>query len=272
MDFGFHVNGEFYMKILFVGDIVGSPGRQAARELLPKLKKNKKIDFIVANAENAAGGSGLTPEIAEELFDIGIDVLTSGDHIWKKKEIYDFLNADKRILRPANYPETDPGRGATIVESSDGIKVGVINVLGRVFLSAIECPFKTAQELVKQLGEKTPIIIVDIHAEATSEKIALGKFLDGTVSAVLGTHTHVQTADEAILPRGTAYITDVGMTGPFDSVIGRKTDQILERFLTQMPTKFEVAAGDIRLQGAIIDIDDKTGKASRMERVHERLG
>lgn len=259
------------MKILFVGDIVGSPGRQAARELLPKLKKNKKIDFIIANAENAAGGSGLTPDIANELFDIGIDVITSGDHIWKKREIYDFLNADKRILRPANYPKADPGRGVTIVESSDGINVGVMNILGRVFLSAIECPFKTAQELAAQLKEKTPIIIVDIHAEATSEKIALGKFLDGSVSAVLGTHTHVQTADEAILTLGTAYITDVGMTGPFDSVIGRKTGQIIERFLTQMPAKFEVAAGDIRLQGAIIDIDDKTGKASRIERVHERL-
>jgi len=259
------------MKILFVGDIVGSPGRHAAAEILPKLKKKKKIDFIIANAENAAGGSGLTPDIANELFDVGIDVITSGDHIWKKREIYDFLDADKRILRPANYPKTDPGRGVTLVESSDGIKVGVINILGRVFLSAIECPFKTAQELAKQLREKTSIIIVDVHAEATSEKIALGKFLDGTVSAVLGTHTHVQTADEAILPKGTAYITDVGMTGPFDSVIGRKTDHILERFLTQMPTKFEVATGDIRLQGAIIDIDDKTGNASRIERVHERL-
>jgi len=259
------------MKILFIGDIVGSPGRKAIKELVPVLVKSKKIDFVIANAENAAGGSGITPEIAEELFGAGIDVLTSGDHIWKKKEIYELLNEDKRILRPANYPEGSPGTGASIVESRDGIKVGVINLLGRVFLSTIDCPFKTSQRLVEQLRKKTHIIIIDIHAEATSEKIALGRFLDGSVTAVIGTHTHVQTADEQILQKGTAYITDAGMTGPFDSIIGRKVDQILERFLTQMPTRFEMATDDIRLQGVIVEIDEKTGSALSIKRVHERL-
>jgi len=259
------------MNILFIGDIVASPGRQAIDELLGNLKKKKKIDFTIANAENAAGGAGITPDIANQLFGMGIDALTSGDHIWKKKEIYDMLDADKRILRPANYPDGDPGRGAVVIETEDGIKIGVINVLGRVFLSALECPFKTTQKLAAQIKNQTSVIIVDVHAEATSEKIALGKFLDGSVSAVIGTHTHVQTADECILPQGTAYITDAGMTGPFDSVIGRKTDQILQRFLTQMPTKFEVASGDIRLQGVVIEIDEKIGKASRIERIHERL-
>ncbi len=259
------------MKILFIGDIVGSPGRMAVKELMPPLVKNKKIDFVIANAENAAGGSGITPDIAEELLGYGVDVLTSGDHIWKKKELYDLLNTDKRILRPANYPAGSPGSGATIVKSRDGIKVGVINLLGRVFLSTIDCPFKTGQRLVEELREKTNIIIIDIHAEATSEKIALGRFLDGLVSAIIGTHTHVQTADEQILQKGTAYLTDAGMTGPFDSIIGRKVDQILERFLTQMPTKFEMATDDVRLQGVIVEIDDKTGKALGIKRVHEKL-
>lgn len=259
------------MNILFIGDIVGSPGRQAVKEIMPPLIKKKKIDFVIANAENAAGGSGITPDTAEELFGCGVDVLTSGDHIWKKKEVFDMLDRDKRILRPANYPKGAPGAGATVVESQDGLKVGVINLLGRVFIGTLECPFKTAQELTEQVRKKTSIIIVDIHAEATSEKIALGRFLDGTVSAVIGTHTHVQTADEQILSKGTAYITDAGMTGPFDSIIGRKVDQILTRFLTQMPTRFEMATDDIRLQGIIVEIDEKTGKALDIKRVHEKL-
>lgn len=259
------------MRILFIGDIVGSPGRKAVKELMPGVIRAKKIDFIIANAENAAGGSGITPEVADELFGCGIDVLTSGDHIWKKKEIFDALNQDRRILRPANYPKTDPGAGAAVIESKDGIKVGVINLLGRVFLSTVDCPFKASQELIEQLKDKTPVIIIDIHAEATSEKIALGRFLDGMASAVIGTHTHVQTADEQILPKGTAYITDAGMTGPFDSIIGRKADQILARFLTQMPTRFEMATDDVRLQGVVVAVDEKTGKAMNIERVHEKL-
>lgn len=259
------------MNILFIGDIVGSPGRLAIRELVPKLKKKKKIDFTIANAENAAGGSGITPDVANELFDSGVDVLTSGDHIWQKKEIYDVLERDKRVLRPANYPKGNPGSGAAIIESQDGTKVAVVNLLGRVFLSTIGCPFKTAEEIIGQLKEKTSVIIVDIHAEATSEKIALGRFLDGSASAVIGTHTHVQTADEQILAKGTAYITDAGMTGPFDSIIGRKVEQILARFLTQMPAKFEMATEDVRLQGVVVDVDEKTGRALAIERVHEKL-
>ena len=259
------------MRILLIGDIVGSPGREAVRRIVPKLRRDKSVDFVIANAENVAGGSGITPETVDELFQNKIDVITSGDHVWKKKELYETLSKEKRVLRPANYPAIYPGQGATIVESEDGSEVGVINVLGRVFLSTLECPFKTTDALSAQLKKKTPIIIVDVHAEATSEKIALGKFLDGKVSAVIGTHTHVQTADEYVQPKGTAYITDAGMTGPFDSVIGRKTDQILERFITQMPTKFEVATGDIRLQGVVVTLDEKTGVASKIEKVHERL-
>lgn len=257
------------MKILFIGDIVGSAGREAVKILLPKYRK--KMDFIIANAENAAGGSGITPSIADELFGYGVDVLTSGDHIWKKKEIYEMLDRDSRILRPANYPEGAPGVGATVVENSEGIKIGVINLLGRIFIGTFDCPFKTAKGLIEKLNKKTPVIIVDIHAEATSEKIALSKFLDGSVSAIVGTHTHVQTADEQILPKGTAYITDVGMTGPFDSIIGRKTDQILTRFLTQMPVKFEMATGDVRLNGVIFDVDEKTGKANSISRIQEKI-
>jgi metallophosphoesterase (TIGR00282 family) len=259
------------MNIMFIGDIVGSPGRQAVSALVGQFKKKKKIDFVIANAENAAGGSGITPDVADELFGAGVDVLTSGDHVWKKKEIIDLLSRENRVLRPANYPKGDPGSGAVVVKTQDGLKIGVINLLGRVFLSTLECPFKTAQELIDDLKGKTSIIIVDFHAEATSEKIALGRFLDGSVSAVIGTHTHVQTADEQILSNGTAYITDAGMTGPFDSIIGRKADQILARFLTQMPTRFEMATDDIRLQGVVLDIDEKTGRALSIKRVHEKL-
>ena len=206
------------MKILFIGDIVGSPGREAVRALLPELKKEFNLDFVVANAENAAGGSGITPKVAEELFGSGIDVLTSGDHIWKKREIFEIIEGE-RILRPVNFPIGAPGRGANIFKTKAGLKVGVINVQGRVFLEALECTFKTTQQAQETLSGQTRIIVVDIHAEATSEKVALGWYLDGKVSAVLGTHTHIQTADERILPAGTAYITDVGMTGPQDSVI-----------------------------------------------------
>ncbi len=258
------------MNILFIGDIVGNAGRVVVKAVLPKLIKAEGIDFIIANAENAAGGSGLTADIAAELFDSGIDVLTSGDHVWKKKEIYPLLDSDKRLIRPANYPKNNPGRGFTIIQSSQGIKVAVVNLLGRVFLSTTECPFNTAQAIIEQIKGSVSIIIVDVHAEATSEKIALGRFLGGSVTAVLGTHTHVQTADEQILPEGAAYITDAGMSGPFNSIIGRKTEHIIARFLTQMPAKFEVATTDLRLQGVIIEVDSKTGKALGIKRVHER--
>ncbi len=260
------------MKILLIGDIVGRPGREAISRIVPDFRKRNNIDFVVANAENIAGGSGLTMATADELFDSKIDVLTSGDHIWKQREIYARLDDDKRILRPSNYPESCPGRGASIVNSSSGKPIGVLNVLGRVFTNHVDrCPFKSCEEEVEMLSEKTNIILVDMHAEATSEKIALGRFLDGKVSAVVGTHTHVQTADEKILPKGTAYITDLGMTGPHDSVIGRATDSIIEHFLSCMPTRFEMAKGDVELQGAVVDIDENTGKAVSIIRARERL-
>ena len=259
------------MRILFIGDIVGKPGREALRILLPQLAKKYKVDFSIANAENAAGGSGITPRIAEELFGFGLNMLTSGDHIWKRKEVLEILDSEMRILRPANYPPGSPGRGCGIIETKKGKTLGVINLEGRVFMSTLDCPFKCAKAAIEELKEKTPVILVDIHAEATSEKIALGWFLDGMVSAVLGTHTHVQTADEKILPGGTAYITDLGMTGPYDSVIGRKVEQILARFLTQMPVRFEMAQDNVQLHGVVLDIDEKTGRARSIERIQEKL-
>jgi len=259
------------MKILFIGDIVGSPGRKAVKELVPRVRKRDKAGFVIANGENAAGGSGLTPRIAEELLDCGIDVITSGDHIWKRKDIIEVLDRHPNILRPANYPPGAPGIGYHAVRSKDGELVGVISLVGRVFMEPVECPFRKAREAIEELGKKTRIIIIDIHAEATSEKIAMGWYLDGLVSAVIGTHTHVQTADERVLPQGTAYITDVGMTGPHDSVIGRRKEQILTRFITQLPTRFEMAEGDVRLNGALLDVDATSGRAKSVTRIHEHL-
>jgi metallophosphoesterase (TIGR00282 family) len=259
------------MKVLFIGDIVGEPGRRAIKDLVPKIVKKERIDFIVANGENAAGGSGITPMLADELLGYGIDVITSGDHIWKRKEIVDRISQDSRILRPANYPRESPGFGSTVIESRSGIPVGVINLQGRVFMQAIECPFRSAKAEVEKIKNKARVIIVDIHAEATSEKMALGWFLDGSVSAIIGTHTHVQTADEKILPKGTAFLTDAGMTGPFDSVIGRNKEQILTRFISQMPVKFEMAENDVQLHGAVIEIDEKSGKAESIKRIQEKL-
>lgn len=249
------------MKILFIGDIVGRPGREVIKNSLPALKKEHGLDFVIANAENAAAGSGITSSVAEELFDAGVNVLTSGDHIWKKREIFEIINEEERILRPVNFPSGSPGRGYGIFKTKEGLKVGVINVNGRVFMEALECPFKTTKQAGEELKKETNIIIVDIHAEATSEKVALGWYLDGKVSAVLGTHTHIQTADERILPGGTAYITDVGMTGPYDSVIGRRKEDVLERFITCVPTRFEVAEGNVQLHGVILDVDENTGQA-----------
>lgn len=260
------------MNILFIGDIVGSPGRRAVKELVPKIIKKEKIDFVIGNAENAAGGSGITPDIAEELFSYGLDVITSGDHIWKKKEILEVLDADNRLLRPANYPPGAHGSGWNIYSLKSSVKVGVINLVGRVFMECVECPFKIGREIVDKIRKETPIIIVDMHAEATSEKIALVWYLDGKVSAIFGTHTHVQTADERIYPKGTAFICDVGMAGPHDSVIGRKAEQILTRFITGLPTRFEMAEENVQLNGAIVTIDEKTGHALEIKRVNEKLG
>jgi len=259
------------MNILFIGDIVGSPGREAVTKLLPGLKKEHRLDFVIANAENAAGGSGITERVADELFDAGVNALTSGDHIWKKREIFEIIGKDNRILRPINFPSGAPGRGAGVFKASNDLKIGVMNVQGRVFMDSLECPFKTTQAEIEKLSQETKIIIVDIHAEATSEKVALGWYLDGKVSAVLGTHTHIQTADEKILPQGTAYITDVGMTGPYDSVIGRRVEDVLERFITHIPVKFEVAENNIQLHGAVVDIDETTGKARSIIRIQEKL-
>ncbi|MDI9571484.1 MAG: TIGR00282 family metallophosphoesterase [Pseudomonadota bacterium] len=255
------------MRLLFVGDIVGKPGRRAVRDLLPELTRRRQIDFVIANGENAAAGFGLTREIVEELFENRIDVLTTGNHVWDKKEIVDCIDDYESLLRPANYPAPAPGRGSVVMPVVNGGHVGVINLMGRIFMQPLECPFRTAEREIERLRMRTRVIIVDIHAEATSEKIALGWFLDGRVTAVMGTHTHVQTADERILPGGTAYITDVGMTGPFDSVIGTRKEIILERFLTQLPNRFEVAKGDVRLQAALVDIDPKSGMALRIERL-----
>lgn len=259
------------MNILFIGDIVGSPGRQVVRELLPGLKKEFNLDFTIANAENAAGGSGITPVVAEDLFDAGVDVLTSGDHIWKKREIFEIIDKEERILRPLNFPGGVAGRGFALFKARNAAKIGVINVQGRVFMQALECPFKTTWAAQETLSQDTKIIIVDIHAEATSEKVALGWYLDGKVSAVLGTHTHIQTADEKILPAGSAYITDVGMAGPMNSVIGRKIEDVLERFITAVPRRFEVAKENIQLQGAVVEIDENTGKARSIVRIQRKL-
>ncbi len=259
------------MNILFIGDIVGSPGRQVIKELLPGLRKEFNLNFVIANAENAAGGSGITARVSDELFSFGVDVLTSGDHIWKKKEIFEFIEQEERILRPINFPAGAPGRGFGLFKTKDGVKVGVINVNGRVFMEALECPFKRSKEAVEALSKETNIIIVDIHAEATSEKVALGWYLDGKVCAVLGTHTHIQTADEKILFQGSAYLTDAGMTGPYDSVIGRRVENVLERFLTAVPVRFEVASENVQLHGAVLDVDEKTGKARSIVRIQRKL-
>jgi hypothetical protein len=259
------------MNILFIGDVVGNPGREAIKSLLPGLRKEFDLDFVVVNAENAAGGSGITAKIAQELFDCSVDVLTSGDHIWKKKEIFELIKTERRILRPNNFPSTAPGAGYNVFTSSKGQKVGVICVLGRVFMDALECPFKTTMAAVEAITKETNVILVDIHAEATSEKVALGWYLQGKVSAVLGTHTHIQTADERILPEGTAYLTDAGMTGPYDSVIGRRVEDVMERFLTHVPVRFEVAEGNVQLCGAVVEIDERTGHAQKITRLQRKL-
>jgi len=254
------------VKVLCIGDIVGKAGRKAVRTALPKLLQDYSIDLTIANGENAAGGFGITPQIAEDLLSYDIDLLTSGNHIWDRKEVIEFLEEKDVLLRPANYPESVPGRGSVLVRTRTGLTVGVINVSGRVFMDPLDCPFRVALEESRKLRRSTPLIVVDVHAEATSEKEALGWFLDGHVSAVLGTHTHVQTADERILPKGTAYITDIGMSGSMDSVIGIKKEIAIERFLTQIPKKFEMAKEDAYLQGVIVDIDPQTGKSRAIQR------
>ena len=256
------------VKILFVGDIVGKPGRQALSRELHRLVDRHTIDIVIANGENAAGGFGLTAEVAKELFGHGIHLLTGGNHIWDKKEQVSFILSDPRIIRPANYPAGAPGVGSAILTTPGGVKVAILNLEGRVCMKSLECPFLVADREIKRLKQETPIIFVDFHAEATSEKSALGWYLDGRISALVGTHTHVQTADERILTQGTAFLTDAGMTGSFDSVIGMGKEETIHRFLTQLPAKFEVAKKDIRLNAVVIGVDETSGKAVSIERIN----
>lgn len=254
------------MRVLFIGDIVGKTGRAAVRSLLPLIINKYKTELVIANGENAAGGFGITEKVASELFGYGIHILTSGNHIWDKKESIPYIGKENRIIRPLNYPPGVPGFGSITWPVGDK-KIGIINLSGRVFMSSIDCPFRVGLSEIERLRKETNIIIIDFHAEATSEKIAFGYYVDGKVSAVIGTHTHVQTADEKILPGGTAYITDVGMTGPADSVIGIDKEQIIERFLLQMPKKFETAKGGGIFSAVVIEINDDTGKATAIQRL-----
>jgi metallophosphoesterase (TIGR00282 family) len=255
------------IRLLFIGDIVGRPGRDLVRQGLRGLVDFHRIDLVIANAENSAAGFGITREIGDQLLDWGIDVMTSGNHIWDKKEALDYIGTEPRLLRPANYPAGAPGNGTYLARTRDGRSVGVVNIMGRVFMLNIDDPFQVVLREIDALKARTRIVFVDFHAEATSEKIAMGWHLDGKVTAVVGTHTHVQTADERILPKGTAYLTDVGMTGPHDSVIGVEIDAVLGKFLTGLPAKFETATGNPRLHAVIVEADEQTGRATEIERL-----
>jgi metallophosphoesterase (TIGR00282 family) len=254
------------MKILFVGDVVGRPGRQALKDHLVDILEQRGIDLCIVNAENAAGGNGITPSLVEELLELQIDVLTSGNHIWDKKEVLSYFDLQPRLLRPANYPPAAPGQGLFVGRTRNDIQYAVINLQGRIFMPPIDCPFRKGEELLGQLGKEVKVIFIDFHAEATAEKQALGWYFDGKVSGVVGTHTHVVTADEQILPQGTAYITDVGMTGPHDSVIGVSKEIILSKFICQVPGRFETATGDVRINAVELEVDDHTGLARSVQR------
>jgi metallophosphoesterase (TIGR00282 family) len=255
------------VRILFIGDIVGRPGRELVRRGLGALVEHHRIDLVIANAENAAAGFGITREIGDQLLDWGVDVMTSGNHIWDKKEALDYIGTEPRLLRPANFPAGAPGNGSYLARTDDGRSVGVVNVMGRVFMLPIDDPFAIVLREIEALRARTRIVFVDFHAEATSEKIAMGWHLDGKATALVGTHTHVQTADERILPKGTAYLTDVGMTGPHDSIVGVEIDAALGKFLTGLPARFETATGNPRLNAVMIDADEQTGKATHIERL-----
>ncbi len=254
------------MLILTIGDIIGRPGRQAIAEFVPGLRQQYGIDCVIANAENTAGGFGLTPDTARELLDTGVDILTSGNHIWAQREIIPYLDGEMPILRPLNYPPGVPGRGY-IVKG----QVVVINLIGRTFIGSFDCPFRAMDKLLAELGGKPPITVIDFHAEATSEKMAMGRYLDGRVSAVLGTHTHVGTIDAQLFPRGTAYVTDIGMTGPTDSIIGDDTEAVLQRFLTMIPYRLSVGQGKTMLNAIIVKVDDESGKAAGIERIYREV-
>lgn len=255
------------MKVLFIGDIFGEPGRRALARAVPRLVGQRQIDIVIGNGENAAGGFGITPELAEELFDLGLAVITTGNHAWDKREILDYFPREPRLLRPANYPDGAPGHGSVVVESAGGEKLGVLQLMGRAYMPTLDCPFQVAKKELAALKKRTAAVIVDMHAEATSEKMAMGHYLDGEVVAVVGTHTHVQTADDQILPKGTAYLTDIGMTGPLHSVIGVKKELAIEKFLTGMPRRFEVASGPSVFCAVLLELDARLGKALSIERI-----
>ncbi len=255
------------MNILFIGDIFGRPGRDLVRRGLSVLVERFEADFVIANVENAAGGFGITREVCEAVAECGVDVMTTGNHVWDKKEALDYVATEARLLRPANYPVGAPGRGSLLARTTDGRGVGVINLMGRVFMAALDDPFAVALRELESFAGRTRVIIVDFHAEATSEKMAMGWHLDGKVTAVIGTHTHVQTADERLLPGGTAYLTDAGMTGPHDSIIGSQAEAVLARFRTGLPSRFEPATGNPRLHGALITTDEATGRATAIRRL-----
>jgi 2',3'-cyclic-nucleotide 2'-phosphodiesterase len=255
------------VKVLFIGDIFGEPGRRALARAVPRLVAQRQIDIVIGNGENAAGGFGITPELAEELFDLGLAVITTGNHAWDKKEILDYFPREPRLLRPANYPSGVPGNGSVVVESAGGEQLGVLQLMGRAYMPTLDCPFQVAKKELAALKKRTVAVIVDMHAEATSEKMAMGHYLDGEVVAVVGTHTHVQTADDQILPKGTAYMTDIGMTGPLHSVIGVKKELAIEKFLTGMPRRFEVASGPSVFCAVLLELDARLGKALSIERI-----
>jgi metallophosphoesterase (TIGR00282 family) len=255
------------VKVLFIGDIFGEPGRRALARAVPRLVAQRQIDIVIGNGENAAGGFGITPELAEELFDLGLSVITTGNHAWDKKEILDYFPREPRLLRPANYPSGVPGNGSVVVESAGGEQLGVLQLMGRAYMPTLDCPFQVAKKELAALKKRTVAVIVDMHAEATSEKMAMGHYLDGEVVAVVGTHTHVQTADDQILPKGTAYLTDIGMTGPLHSVIGVKKELAIEKFLTGMPRRFEVASGPSVFCAVLLELDARLGKALSIERI-----
>jgi len=259
------------VRILFIADIIGEPGRKTVNKVLSELKRKENIEFTIANAENAAGGFGLTKNVAEEIFASGVEVLTLGNHVWDRKEIKEIID-EARVLRPANYPPFTPGRGYNFYSSFKGTKIAVVNLMGRVYMPDLDCPFRSMDGFLPEIKKETNIIIVDFHAEITSEKQAFGWYLDGKVSAVIGTHTHIQTADERVLPEGTAYITDCGMTGPRDSVIGIKKEIILKKYLTQIPLRFEVAKKDLIFSGVIVDLEEKSGKALSIKRLQIAIG
>ncbi len=255
------------MKILFIGDIMGEPGRRVLLKHLSKAIQDNHIDIAIGNGENAAGGFGITSDIAQELFDLGLSAITLGNHAWDKREVMPYLDKEPHIIRPANYPDGAPGKGSCVVETVHGKRLGILQLMGRVFMPMVDCPFRIAERELAQLADQTDYVLVDMHAETTSEKMAMGYFLDGKVAAVVGTHTHVQTADEQILPAGTGYLTDVGMTGPVQSVIGMKPSLVIQKFLTQLPRRFEVAPGPSVLSAAIIEVDQATGKTHNISRL-----